>query len=113
MTATITTHVLDLASGRPARGLAVVLEQKQGHAWIERGRGMTDDDGRCKGLLDPKQMDDGPWRLVFETGVWFAGHARETFYSEIVLQFDVKDRSQHHHIPLLLSPFGYSTYRGS
>lgn len=113
MTATITTHVLDLAHGRPARGLTVVLEQRQGHAWIERGRGTTDDDGRCKGLLEPNKFDDGEWRLVFETGVWFHGRGETTFYKEIVLQFHVKDRTQHHHVPLLLSPFGYSTYRGS
>ena len=114
MTATITTHVLDLTDGKPARGLAVVLEQKDGHTWIERGRGMTDDDGRCRNLLDPKQMEEGTWRLVFETGVWFAGHALDTFYtSEIVLQFDVTEPAVHHHVPLLLSQHGYSTYRGS
>ena len=114
MSATITTHVLDLTHGKPARGLTIVLERKNGHAWAERGRGVTDDDGRCKTLLDPKDMEEGTWRLVFETGVWFAGHALDTFYaSEIVLQFDVSDPTRHHHVPLLLSQYGYSTYRGS
>ena len=73
--------------------------------------GVTDDDGRCR--LVEGATAAGPHRLEFATGPWFAGQGRETFYPEVVLAFAVRDPADSHHVPLLLAPFGYSTYRGS
>jgi 5-hydroxyisourate hydrolase len=110
----ITTHVLDTARGRPAAGLAVVLEREQAGAWREIGRGVTDADGRIKALLAPgTSLAAGVHRLTFDTGAYFAGQGVAAFYPEVQVVFTIADAAQHHHVPLLLSPFGYSTYRGS
>jgi 5-hydroxyisourate hydrolase len=110
----ITTHVLDTARGRPAVGLAVVLEREQGGSWREIGRGVTDGDGRVKALLAPgASLAAGLHRLTFATGPYFATQKVPTFYPEVRIVFEITDPAQHHHVPLLLSPFGYSTYRGS
>ena len=102
---TVTTHVLDAALGRPAAGVVVRLERADGAVLAE---GRTDGDGRLRGLGEPAP---GVHRLVFATGEWFDGQGRETFYPEVVVTFTLGDG--HHHVPLLLSPFAYSTYRGS
>ena len=111
----ITTHVLDLSLGRPARGLGVTLsELSPAGRWDETARGVTDDDGRLRTLLpEGTPPAAGVYRLRFDTGAYF--HAREvaSFYPEVVVIFQVVDPAAHHHVPLLLSPFGYSTYRGS
>ena len=110
----ITTHVLDTARGRPAAGVAVVLEREQEKAWREVGRGVTDADGRVKALLAPGVfLSAGVHRLTFETGAYFAGQNVPAFYPQVAVVFTITDPAQHHHVPLLLSPFGYSTYRGS
>jgi len=110
----ITTHVLDTARGRPAAGVAVVLEEQQEGSWREIGRGVTDDDGRVKALLAPGTLlTAGVHRLTFATGPYFADQMLATFYPEVKVVFEITDPAQHHHVPLLLSPFGYSTYRGS
>lgn len=110
----ITTHVLDTARGRPAAGLAVVLESEQEGSWREIGRGVTDDDGRVKTLLAPgASLAAGRHRLTFATGPYFTAQRVAAFYPEVQVLFAVVDPTQHHHVPLLLSPFGYSTYRGS
>jgi 5-hydroxyisourate hydrolase len=101
----VTTHVLDAATGRPAAGVGVRLESADGSVVAE---GRTDDDGRLGDLGEPAP---GVHRLVFATGEWFAGEGRETFYPEVVVTFALGEG--HHHVPLLLSPFAYSTYRGS
>jgi 5-hydroxyisourate hydrolase len=101
----VTTHVLDTASGRPATGVRVRLERADG---VVVGEGVTDDDGRLRDLGSP---EPGDHRLVFATGEWFAAHGREAFWPEVVVTFTLG--AGHHHVPLLLSPFGYSTYRGS
>ncbi|HEV2720731.1 MAG TPA: hydroxyisourate hydrolase [Thermoanaerobaculia bacterium] len=101
---TITTHVLDTARGRPAAGVPVRLDVRDGEQWREVGRGTTDDDGRLRTL---PSIEAGTYRLVFDTG------ARSEFFPEVAIVFVVNDASQHYHVPLLLSPFGYSTYRGS
>ncbi len=103
----ISTHVLDSVLGRPAVGIAVTL-YAGGDPVAE---GVTDGDGRCR-LVDGRSAG-GPHRLVFATGPWFADQGRETFYSEVVLSFAVREPTEHHHVPLLLAPFAYSTYRGS
>ena len=101
----VTTHVLDAALGRPAAGVAVRLERLDG-ALVAEAR--TDDDGRVGDLAD---AEPGDYRLVFGTGAWFAAAGRETFYPEVAVTFRLGDG--HHHVPLLLSPYAYSTYRGS
>ncbi|RFU20225.1 hydroxyisourate hydrolase [Geodermatophilus marinus] len=103
----VSTHVLDAALGRPAAGLVVRLLA----ADRELAAGVTDDDGRCRLAEGPTAA--GPHRLVFDTGPWFAARGRETFWPEVVLAFAVREPAEHHHVPLLLSPFAYSTYRGS
>ncbi len=103
----VSTHVLDSVLGRPAAGMAVRLFAGE-HLVVE---GVTDRDGRC--LLTEDASSAGTHRLVFATGQWFADQGRETFYPEVVLTFLVVEPADHHHVPLLLSPFAYSTYRGS
>lgn len=103
----ISTHVLDAVSGRPAAGIAVRLFAGE-HLLAE---GVTDRDGRCR--LTEDATAHGTHRLVFATGAWFAEQGRDTFYPEVVLSFVVREQADHHHVPLLLSPFAYSTYRGS
>jgi 5-hydroxyisourate hydrolase len=103
----VSTHVLDAVLGRPATGVAVRL-----YAGADLlAAGVTDADGRCR--LTDEATAAGPHRLVFDTGAWFAAQQRETFYPEVVLTFGVAAPAEHHHVPLLLSPFAYSTYRGS
>lgn len=108
----ITTHVLDTARGRPAAGVPIRLEQRVGAEWIERGRAATDADGRLRTLLTTP-LEAGDWRLVFDTGSYFKQLGVEGFYPEAAVAFTVRDAAQHYHVPLLLQPFGYATYRGS
>jgi 5-hydroxyisourate hydrolase len=106
--ASLSTHVLDIAGGRPAVGVHVVLESESGAVV---GEGATDADGRVSGL-GPEPLPQGGYRLRFHTGAWYAVQGATTFYPEVVVTFTVA-ADEHHHVPLLLSPFGYSTYRGS
>ena len=111
----ITTHVLDTSRGRPARGVVVKLElEGAARSWRQIARGATDEDGRASSLLpDSFALAGGTYRLTFDTGSYFAAQEIGTFYREVVIVFTVGDPSQYYHVPLLLSPFGYSTYRGS
>ncbi len=111
----ITSHVLDTALGKPAHGVLVVLEKPDGaDRWAELGRAVTDSDGRIAAFDPPIQaLNRQAYRLRFGTGAYFAAMHVLTFYPEVQVVFQVQDPLQHHHIPLLLSPFGYSTYRGS
>lgn len=110
----ITTHVLDTSLGRPAAGIAVMLEiEAPGGAWKEISRGATDADGRLRHLLAPGALVKGTYRLTFETQAYFAQQQKKGFYPEVSIVFEVPDAAEHYHVPLLLSPFGYSTYRGS
>ena len=113
----ITTHVLDTARGRPAANILVVLERatpdKPPH-FQELGRGSTDADGRLRTLLSPDaHLLAGSYRITFHVASYFEAQKVESFYAEVSILFTVKDPTQHFHVPLLLSPFGYSTYRGS
>jgi 5-hydroxyisourate hydrolase len=112
---TITTHVLDTALGRPAVGVLVVLEHAEpGASPVQIGTGVTDADGRVRTLLPPGEgVENGDYRLRFATSAYFARDGRESFYPEVVVEFRVAGGSGHYHVPLLLSPYGYSTYRGS
>ena len=110
----ITTHILDISTGQPARGVFVKLERQSSESWESAGQGVTDDDGRLRGLLAPDVvLLPGCYRLTFDTATYFAQQAVEGFYPQVVVAFIVSDAATHYHVPLLLSPFGYSTYRGS
>jgi len=110
----ITTHILDVSSGIPARGVPVILERQTENVWKIVGEGVTDDDGRARDLFPPDaDLSAGIYRLVFDTETYFARRQIEGFYPQITVAFTVRDAQSHFHVPLLLSPFGYSTYRGS
>ena len=111
----ITTHVLDTASGKPGAGISVSLERKTHSAgWQKLAEGMTDANGRLNDLLPTSEAFlPGHYRLIFETGPYFLINNREGFFPQISITFVVKDPAQHYHVPLLLSPFGFSTYRGA
>lgn len=109
----ITTHVLDVSRGRPASGVAVVLERVSAPQPGAQSRASTDADGRVKAFAPVPSVRPGTYRLTFEVGPYFSAAGVEAFYSRVVVEFEVRDPSQHYHVPLLLSPFGYSTYRGS
>ena len=108
----VTTHVLDTGSGKPAAGVAVTLHRLDGDQWVQIAEGATDADGRIK-QLGPERLPTGTYRLAFDTGKYFAATATATFFPEVTLTFGVVESEAHYHVPLLLSPFAYSTYRGS
>ena len=114
----ISTHVLDAAHGTPAEGMELRLERLDGSVAGELvcelvGGGTTNADGRCPELTEGLSLASGTYRMRFETGIWFASTSTPTFYPVVELVFDVADPAAHYHVPLLLSPFAYSTYRGS
>lgn len=108
----VTTHILDTMTGTPAVGVSVVLEARDGETWSQVATGLTDADGRVKDL-GPESLKSGVYRLRFDTGAYFAGISQDTFFPEVSLAFSVDEGQAHYHVPLLLSPFAYSTYRGS
>jgi 5-hydroxyisourate hydrolase len=109
----ITTHVLDTARGCPAAGIAITLERCEPGAAV-LGRGETDADGRLRTLLAADAvLEPGDYRLTFETGAYLARSGGSGFYPRVTVEFTIRDVAQHYHVPLLLSPFGYATYRGS
>jgi 5-hydroxyisourate hydrolase len=110
----ITTHVLDTSNGCPAAGVAVHLERATGTDWETIGRAHTDDDGRARTLLAAGvALIPGVYRLSFDVAAYFARSQTRTFYPAVTIAFQVDASSSHYHVPLLISPFGYSTYRGS
>ena len=111
----ITTHVLDTSQGRPAAGISVSLErQAEDGKWDHVGRGQTDGDGRLKALYPSNDtLKPGVYRLTFDTQKYFDALDVETFYPEVIVVFETASGESHYHVPLLLSPFGFSTYRGT
>jgi 5-hydroxyisourate hydrolase len=110
----ITTHVLDTSIGRPAAGMKVSLEAlSAGDGWKQVGWGTTDTDGRIRELIMDTKLAERRYRLVFDTASYFATRDIAAFYPVVIVVFEIQHPNQHHHIPLLLSPFGYSTYRGT
>jgi 5-hydroxyisourate hydrolase len=108
----ISTHVLDTAKGLPAQGVRVALERQSGENWSEAGGGVTDNNGRIAQLLDGgEELVAGTYRATFFTAEYF--QSQESFYPQVIVLFEVRDAAKHHHVPLLLSPYGYTTYRGS
>lgn len=115
MKSPITSHVLDMMRGKPATGVPAVLEMRNPNGeWTKIGGGMTDAEGRIGNLLpDDHRLRTGSYRLTFDTATYYAVSGQPTFYPYVQIVFEVHDANQHYHVPLLLSPFGYSTYRGS
>jgi 5-hydroxyisourate hydrolase len=110
----ITTHVLDTSRGRPAVGVPATLEVEAAGGWKLVGKGTTNSDGRITDLTSNEaQSAAGVYRLIFDTGKYFSDQELEAFYPQVTIVFRIEDPAQHYHVPLLLSPFGYSTYRGS
>jgi 5-hydroxyisourate hydrolase len=109
----ITTHVLDIARGCPATGVAVVLETRQHGEWAAAGRGTTDENGRLMTLMEGRPLVPGTYRLTFDIGAYHRGQGLpDPFFPEVKVVFIVRDVGARVHVPLLVSPFGYSTYRG-
>lgn len=107
----ITTHVIDIARGEPAEGITVILELRQASEWTPIGRGTTDGKGRLDTLTEgPVAL--GTYRLTFDVGAFHREQGLSVaFFPEVKITFNVRDPNEHFHLPLLLSPFGYSTYR--
>ena len=110
----LSVHVLDLQSGKPTAGIKVTLEQRAGETWRTLASKVTDAQGRIPAMYpDEKAIAAGEYRIVFATGEHYARLGQATFFQRIPVEFKVEKIDQHYHIPLLLSPFGYSTYRGN
>jgi 5-hydroxyisourate hydrolase len=109
----LSTHVLDLTTGQPVAGLSVRLERAEGTGFVRIAEQQTSDDGRIASLLGSEALRAITYRLTFLIGPYLAARGLPAFYPEAQVLFVVSDTARHHHIPLLLSPFGYSTYRGS
>ena len=125
--ATLSTHVLDATSGRPAAGVPVRLERRGPDGWSPAGAGQTDADGRLRVAGGAEGRDSGQestagsgrgfepgvYRITFGTGTYFTARGVPSFYPEVTITFEITARDEHYHVPLLLSPYAYSTYRGS
>ena len=109
----LTTHILDTSTGKPAAGIEVRLEKKSESGWHKSADGISNEDGRITDLpAAGSVLEIGTYRMIFETQSYFRKQNKKSFYPRVVIEFEVTDNS-HYHVPLLLSPFGYSTYRGS
>lgn len=109
----ITTHVLDTALGKPGKNIPVTLLRRNGSDWTLVSQGVTDADGRLKTLTEKAPLAKGAYRLDFAAGEYLLAAHKASFYDTISIVFKVENPDQHFHVPLLLSPYGYSTYRGS
>ena len=109
----ISTHVLDIARGTPAVGVSVILEIHSDEGWRKAGTAVTNQDGRVTDLLAGVTLKVGRYRLTFDTRSYLEKFTPTPFFPEVAIVLDVQDAKQHYHVPLLLSPFAYSTYRGT
>jgi 5-hydroxyisourate hydrolase len=109
----LSVHVLNQQTGVPAAGVAVTLEQKQGEGWKFLNSANTNQDGRINALWPEKPLEAGDYRVIFKTGDYFAQQKQQSFFPEIPVEFHITNTSTTYHVPLLLSQYGYSTYRGS
>ena len=108
----VTTHVLDAIAGTPAVGVGVTLSVSRDDGWLAVASGVTDADGRVASL-GPERLGPGIYQVRFDVGAYFERAGRETFYPTVEIAFTLAHPDEHYHVPLLLSPFAYSTYRGS
>lgn len=111
-TSAVTTHVLDATAGRPASGIPVTLARHTDAGWQPIGHAFTDTDGRISDFGTP-QLLKGVYRLDFATAAYLGPAGRHAFFATVIVAFEIGDPAQHYHVPLLLSPFSYTTYRGS
>lgn len=110
----LSVHVLNIQNGLPSADVTVTLERQTDGKWEKLNEGVTNEQGRISALYpEGKALEDGTYRVVFETGEWFAKQNTETFFPEIPVVFTMSKTLDHYHVPLLLSPYGYSTYRGN
>jgi len=109
----ITCHVLDTAIGRPAAGIVVRIERRDGHGWQALGQALTNSDGRVLAFDPPLAVASGEYKVSFDTATYFMRQGQPIFYPRVDVSFQISAPDEHYHIPLLLSPYGYSTYRGS
>ena len=110
----ITTHVLDTAKGRPAENVPIQLESLVESKWQLLGKGSTNADGRLMNLMGPGTLPKGNYRISFDAKYYYKSQNIQSFFYPVVrIEFEILNPEQHYHVPLLLSPFGYSTYRGS
>ncbi|ART80020.1 hydroxyisourate hydrolase [Oceanisphaera avium] len=110
----LSVHVLNLENGLPSSGVEVMLEQQAGDSWTKLNSGITNEQGRIPALYpEGKKLEEGVYRVTFETGDWFKKHDTTTFFPEVPVIFTADASVEHYHIPLLLSPYGFSTYRGN
>jgi 5-hydroxyisourate hydrolase len=112
---TLSTHVLDATTGRPAAGVQIRLERGDAGGWGPASQGQTDADGRLRLANDggSAEFEPGVYRITFATGAYFGALGTASFYPEVTITFEITGRDEHYHVPLLLSPYAYSTYRGS
>jgi len=111
---TLSTHVLDTQWGRPAAGVPITLEHQAADGWRELARGTTNQDGRVRDFLPATtRLEPGTYRMTFHTAEYFRAHQTKGFYPYVTVVFELAAPEEHYHVPLLLSPFGFSTYRGS
>ena len=117
MTSPITTHVLDMQSGRPAQGVPVRLfrQEPEGfqESWEEIASGLTNSDGRLTNWMEGQSRKAGTYRIIFDTDSYYADKHETCFYPQVQIDFRIEQPDQHYHVPLLLAAHGFSTYRGS
>ncbi len=109
----LSVHVLNQQTGKPGPNIDVVLEQRQNDGWKQLNQATTDENGRIRALWPATAVTAGEYRVVFKTGAYFEQQNLDSFFPEIPVDFRIKDVNQHYHVPLLLSQFGYATYRGN
>ena len=110
----LSVHVLNLQDGLPSPDVSVTLEKQNGESWNTLNQGVTNEQGRVTALYpEGKALEKGTYRVTFKTGEWFKKHETASFFPEVPVIFDVDGTVPHYHIPLLLSPYGFSTYRGN
>ncbi|HEX7815732.1 hydroxyisourate hydrolase [Dyella sp.] len=109
----LSVHVLDQQRGLPSADMKVRLERRDGESWKTLKEDRTDKDGRIRALAPGDALAVGIYRITFETGNWYAGRGQKTLFPEVPVVIEIDGSAQHYHVPLLLSPYGYSTYRGS
>ena len=110
----LSVHVLNLQDGLPSPGVEVSLEKQDGAQWTRLNSASTNQDGRIPALYpEGKALDKGVYRVTFKTGAWFKQHKTASFFPEVPVIFEADGTVPHYHIPLLLSPYGFSTYRGN
>ncbi|ODM89239.1 5-hydroxyisourate hydrolase [Orchesella cincta] len=109
----LTSHVLDTAVGRPAVGVSITLSKYEGNGWREISKKLTNTDGRVGNLISSEEFTPSRFKLTFDTLAYYESRGEKTFYPYIDVVFEIERPEEHYHVPILLSAYGYSTYRGS